>query len=335
MNPTAPIDLDTEFARIVDELTRRGFLAGGLGTAALATLAACGSSGGADTSSAAPSGWTFTDDRGRRIELDHAPQRIVAFIDCAAALNAYGIDCVGYFGATTADDPRNGGFDITKATSVGDNEINTEKLATLRPDLIISNSWFATNAPNVINDAESKVAAVAPVAVVSMLNRDLEAVIRRYAEAAEALGAAAADVDRDRAAYDQACAAVRAKAGGLSFVDVYNHNDDGLWIGNPTYWPFTQTLSDLGLTAVSPGKDDGSPVVNVSWERLEDVASDLVLLQDTDLAATHPKTWELLPAVKAGQVIDQDSSWYRFTYDNYARLLNDLAGRLAGMRHVA
>ncbi len=35
-------DTDAEFARIVDELTRRGFLAGGLGTAAVLGLAGCG-----------------------------------------------------------------------------------------------------------------------------------------------------------------------------------------------------------------------------------------------------------------------------------------------------
>jgi len=41
--PATTGDYDAEFARIVDELTRRGFLAGGVGVAALAGLAACGS----------------------------------------------------------------------------------------------------------------------------------------------------------------------------------------------------------------------------------------------------------------------------------------------------
>ena len=58
--------LHAEWAAIVDELTRRGLLAGGLGTAALLGLAACGS-GGHPTAASSAGPWTYTDDLGQRV----------------------------------------------------------------------------------------------------------------------------------------------------------------------------------------------------------------------------------------------------------------------------
>ena len=328
----SPEEVDAPFHRIVDELTRRGFLAGGLGAAALAGLAGCGagdqpSGGGAPT--AGP--WTFTDDRGQRISLPARPERVVAFIDCAAALAGDGIAPVGYFGATGPTDPRNGAFDVAASQSVGTSEIDLEKLAALRPDLIVSNSWFADSAPNVINKAEATVARIAPVAVVSMLHRGVPRIVARYRELAVALGAP--ESASDESAYTRAGAAVREAAGaGLRVLVVYNHNDEGVWIADPDYWPFTQTLGELGLTMVRPGAANGDPVINVSWELLDQLDVDVILNQDTTIAASEQPTWLRMPAVAAGQVVAQDSAWYCFSYETYARLFTDLADDLRRMR---
>jgi len=326
---TAVLETDVEFARIVAALTRRRLLAGGL-AAATAGLAGCAGDGPTTARSAPAGPWTFTDDRGQRISLPARPERVVAFIDCAAALAGDGIAPVGYFGATGPTDPRNGAFDVAASESVGTSEIDLEKLAALRPDLIVSNSWFADAAPNVINKAEATVARIAPVAVVSMLHRGVPRIVARYRELAVALGAP--ESASDESAYTRAGTAVRDAAAGLRVLVVYNHNDEGVWIADPDYWPFTQTLGELGLTMVRPGAANGDPVINVSWELLDQLDVDVILNQDTTIAASEQPTWLRMPAVAAGQVVAQDSAWYCFSYETYARLFTDLADDLRRMR---
>lgn len=330
----APAVVDAEFARIVNELTRRGFLVGGTAAAALLGLAACGD----NNTTAGPSmsdKWSFTDDRGNRIDLPRRPKRIVAFIDCAAALASYGIEAIGYFGATIGPDPRNGTFETTDATPLGTTEVNLEKLAALQPDLVVTNSWFANGSPNVILDHESKVSEVAPVAVISMLHRDVSAIVARYGQLAASLGADTSKAPEAKAGFDAACAAVRRAAGpGLRVIETYNHNDAGVWVADPDYWPFTQTLAELGLTMQRPGKANGDPVILISWENIGSLQADVILNQDPTLASSDQPTWRRLPAVQANQVISQDTGWYCFTYPTYARLLTQLAQSLGGFRRL-
>jgi len=139
ITPTRP-DVDAEFARIVDELTRRGFLAGGLGGAALLGLAACGSSGSsADHSSAAPTTRTVQGAYGR-VEVPTNPKRVVALSKAAigtlldVGLTPVGVDegeadvALPQYVATIKPIPTVGTY----------GEFSVEKIAALKPDLLIS-----------------------------------------------------------------------------------------------------------------------------------------------------------------------------------------------------
>ncbi|MFJ3957609.1 ABC transporter substrate-binding protein [Arthrobacter sp. NPDC090010] len=138
-----PGDADAEFLRIIAALTRRGFLSGGLGAAAVLGLAACGN--------ATPSAVTSQGSRRVRtssgeVEVPEHPERVIA--GTAWAVNTLldlGITPVGSFrGARNVVLP---GFrekmgpvaDISGSDGNGD---DLEKVAALKPDLIIT---FATS----------------------------------------------------------------------------------------------------------------------------------------------------------------------------------------------
>ncbi len=128
--------------------TRRRFVARGLGALVSAPLllAACGDDDGGDGSGssgakAAAGPWSFTDDRGTKISLDKRPERIIAYDTAASALWYQGIVPTAVFGgAPLKDNTSLEGLDISQTQSVGDvyGEINLEKLAALKPDLIVT-----------------------------------------------------------------------------------------------------------------------------------------------------------------------------------------------------
>lgn len=133
-------------------LPRRDFLAAGLGL--MFGLTACG--GGSGTTPAAPGAsaaspgagpWTFTDDRGKKIDLPARPSRIVAQVGAAAALWDFGIRPIGVFGPHKlkdgGKDPQVGEVDITKVESLGNvwDEFNVEKYISLQPELLISGMY--------------------------------------------------------------------------------------------------------------------------------------------------------------------------------------------------
>ncbi len=137
----AGIDPDAEFARIVDELTRRGFLGGGLGAAGLVGLAACGSPGsdGAHSSSSTPTTREVQGAYGP-VELPTSPKRVVAL--SKAAVNTMldlGITPVGVDeGEADVALPQYVAKVKTIPTVGTYGQFSIEKIAALKPDLLLS-----------------------------------------------------------------------------------------------------------------------------------------------------------------------------------------------------
>jgi iron complex transport system substrate-binding protein len=136
-----PSRTDAEFAAIVDELSRRGFLAGGLGTAALLGLAACGSSGGGaagSPSSAAPSTRQVTTAKGP-VTVPADPKRVVSIQPSATAtLYDVGVASVGVYDEGSQYISPRYRTKWAAAPKIGSGgEIDVEKVAALDPDLII------------------------------------------------------------------------------------------------------------------------------------------------------------------------------------------------------
>jgi iron complex transport system substrate-binding protein len=327
-----------EIEQLVAALTRRRFLA------AASAVSGLVSSQSAYARQATPvAEWTFTDDRGKTITLPKTPERIVMFIDCAAALWPFGVRPLAVFGPLKNADgtpaARLGDVDATTVIDINAGDvIDIEKLVEVQPDLIITNMWIgdSLNLSSVTGDGAEQIQAVAPVLGISMTNRTVNDIVTRYGELAAALGFAgdSETLVAAKADYDAACDRVRTAAAakpdlrlifGIPAVDQ-------LFIADPTQWPDVALLVDLGVNVVVPDEvHDVSPFYAVSWERFGLYPADVFMSSiPTDGLEAGP-VWEQYPAVAAGQVFGwgPEPYWLVFTYQNYVSVLNYVADILA------
>lgn len=140
-------EFDAEFARVADKITRRGLLAGAVGTAALIGLGGC-SGGGAPA--AAPSSVPHKDDtttvrhKYGTTTLPNRPQRVVTLgytdQEPVLALGVRPVGVVDFFGERPYGNwPwEKSLWEGSEPEIVGNrDDYNFEKIAALRPDLII------------------------------------------------------------------------------------------------------------------------------------------------------------------------------------------------------
>jgi len=153
---------DIELARIVDELTRRGFLTGIAGSVALLGLTACGSKGTVSTAPA-PAPIRRVSTIHGDVELPASATRIVAtdFPEVCTLLDL-GIVPVGRtsyvpdFAAYTATLK-----DVPSIDEAQSGELLVEKIAALNPDLVVGDDWADPAKQRVPYDKLSKIAPTA------------------------------------------------------------------------------------------------------------------------------------------------------------------------------
>ncbi|MFJ7269146.1 ABC transporter substrate-binding protein [Streptomyces sp. NPDC099050] len=329
---------------------RRNFLALGGALAASGLLVACGSGddkkktdSAKPSTSAAPAGpWSFTDDRGKKIELPKRPERIVAQAHPAAALWDFGIKPVGLFGPQkTADgkpSPQIGNIDLTKTESVGTafGEIQLEKLIALKPDLIVTIAygpmvWYLPE------EVYAKVEKIAPIAVIQLMGVAVPDAVKRFGELAAALGADpnSPEIAKAKADFEAAAESVKKAAAAkpdLS-VAVVSGTKDTLFVADPTFHGDVKYFEQLGVKLVKPQTPEAG-FESLSWEQGGKYKADLLLedarpeggLDNEQMKAAYP-TWKASPAVVAGQV----EPWQTetpFTYQRFTKVLTDLAAAI-------
>lgn len=309
-------------------LTRRHFISG---SASMLLLAACADdedttsstpSGGSEPIGASPSAtptngpWTYTDDLGETITLDRRPQRIVAYSSSAAVLWDFGIEALGTMGPLTSADGTPGAsagrVDVTKVTSVGDESVDLEKLAALRPDIIVlqKNSTGLDSYP--LEDAQLDSARkIAPFVAVTAYGANADTVLAAYERLAGALGAdlGAAELQSDknrlRAAQDSLKAMLAGKSGLKALFATAT--TDKYYIAKTKDFPDMLAYAGLGLDIV-PGGGSEEYFEELSWENASTYPVDVIFLDERagnlqpDALAEDFPTWRELPAVKAGQV---------------------------------
>ncbi|WP_246256796.1 ABC transporter substrate-binding protein [Amycolatopsis anabasis] len=319
-----------------NQLSRRGFLLGTAGAGALAALTACGyqddkAAGGGGT-------WTFTDDRGRKLEGER-PTRIVAQVTAAAALWDFGVRPIGVFGPSKLPDgkpdPQVGAVDLNTVTSLGNvwGEFNYDKYVSLNPQLLISVMYLPDELWYVPKEQAPQIDKVAPSVGLQLKEIAMPDGIAKFAALAKALGA---DVDapavtQAKAAYERAnaeFAAAAKKASGLKVLAV-SAAKDALWAIYPPALPITNHLTKQGLHLVVPENPDSTGFYEqLSWENAGRYPAD-VILYDNRFGALTPNdltgnpTWSQLPAVKAGRLIGWNSET-PFSYQRYTELLTTL-----------
>ncbi|MFT4083226.1 MAG: ABC transporter substrate-binding protein [Nocardioides sp.] len=326
-----PGQVDAEFARIVDELTRRGFLAGGLGSAAMLTLAACGSSTKQSDSGSSSGRFRYTDARGKTIDLAAIPNRIVMSEQAAAALIPYGIRPVGFWGSSTpATSPVLKGLDVSGIKSLGVTygQVNIEALAALEPDLVIT-GWYAGDAFGGLG-AESanisqKVAAVAPILAVSA-QKPASTSLEDWRDLADKLGASVdtGTIATQRRTYQQAVADLKQAAAGRPHTTVYAISPENqFYVAIPKYFPELIDYKNWGvdiLTSPAPQTATSAQFGELSYENVTRCKSDILLYDARSFAIPLAKaeqqypTLKLLPAIAHNHI----ATWLTDSTYNYA-----------------
>ncbi|TDB92282.1 ABC transporter substrate-binding protein [Actinomadura sp. 7K534] len=326
-------------------LTRRGFLGAGGAVALGALISACGGDGGGTAASSGGGAWSFTDDRGEKIDLKARPQRVVGYVAAAAALYDFGVDqqLVGVFGPTKlkdgSPDPQAGELPVDRLEIIGNafGEFNIEKYAALRPELLVSNMFLEDELFYVPPESKDKIYALAPSAAIAAGAVPLPKPIERTAALAAALGAdvKAAKVTAAKERFEKAAEEVRAaaEAGGGLKVLAASASPDLFYASSPDKNTDLIYLKELGVDLVVPDKlDQNGYFENLSWENAGKYKADVILL-DSRTQALQPKdlgdkpTWKDLPAVKAGQVVPWQPE-PRFSYAGCAPILEAFAEAL-------
>jgi iron complex transport system substrate-binding protein len=286
----------------------------------LAALSACSAeSSGSDTAKSAASegAWSFTDDLGKTVTLDQAPTRVAGMNDQVVPLLQYGLEPVASWGySSLKDDARFDDLNTSGITQIGTayGEIDLEKLAAARPDVIIS-EVYPTDAKGTIDETQpdygfkdlaqqKQVEAIAPVITV-LLGGDGGDVVDSTTKLAEALGADAATVDKAKQRYDTAAAGLKkAVAANPVTVTALYADSDGVSVAKAHEDPALDLLADLGVTFFEP-KPEGYYWGNYSWENAGQIGGDLWLLQqagyDTAQLKKQPTVADA-PALTSGQV---------------------------------
>ena len=320
-------------------------LAGGALAALLATtlLAACGTSASSDDAgSSGP--WSFTSGNGKTIRLDATPKRIIASGAEAAALMSFGIKPVGIYANTKPkDDPNLKGLDLSGITILGETwgEIDVEKAASLKPDLIVADWWPAEKAfsgmESGVKAKSKKLLDLAPIVGVAQ-GDSIETLAQGYEKLAVSLGADVDDpkIAADKKAFEVAKAAFKkavAAKPGLTVLAV-SPSDDLLFVANPKYAPELLDFQRWGLDVVNPNKPDkGFPYwENLSWENADTYQPDLLLIDDRSYASTLKQgekqpTWSGIKAAKAKAYMPWPAYWMH-TYGDYATQLTQLTAAI-------
>lgn len=333
-------------------LTRRGLLAVGSALGLGAALAACGSNdtkGGADKAPVKAGPWSFTDDRGTKVETKSVPKNIVAFTGTAAALHDYGVEVKGVFGPTTTKDGKPdvqaGDLDVNKVKIIGNayGEFNVEMYASLAPDLLVTNMWAKGDPWYVPPQSKAKIMKVAPSVLLWAAETTMQKALARHAELAESLGGdvKGKEATDAKARFEKAAARLRAAAKAKPNIKVLigSGSAELFYVSVPKMSADTLYFQELGVKFVEPKPDAQGFFEPLSWENAGKYGADVIILDNRtgtlqpDALKAKP-TWTQLPAVKAGQVVPRVTEPI-YSYAKCAPILDDLAKAIETAKKVA
>lgn len=292
--------------------------------------------------------WSFTDDLGKTVTLDHRPTRIAGLSEVLVSLLQYGVKPVATFGySSIRSDPRFAGLDTSGITEVGATygEIDVEKLTEAAPEIIVADVYPTDEKGTIdksqpdygFNDVaqQAQIAKTAPIVTLYM-GGDGADVIKRTTELATSLGADPARIAGAEKAYTAAAATLRAAAAGKKLkVTALYADADGVNVAKPADDPALRLYRDLGVDFVVP-TPKGFYWGVYSWENAGKIGGDLVLLSSTggyqSAELLKQPTFAVTPAARAGQIRPWLSSG--LDYVPQAAYLRQLAGYLRESRVV-
>jgi iron complex transport system substrate-binding protein len=321
------------------------------------TVAACsstpsGGSAGSEASATTSAGpWSYTDATGATITVDHTPTRIAAFADQALTLLSYGVTPVAIFGrVSVAKDARFADYDISTSAIVGDGygEIDLEKLAAAKPDLIVT-GIYPTDRVGTIDtkqpyygfkdlEQQKQLKSIAPIVTVKVGGAGKD-VIEANVKLAEQVGGDTEKIATAKKAFDDASARLTSAAKAHPDIEVTQMyaDADGVYVVKPDDEPVTQLYKSLGLNLTDLRPTGEYYWDKYSWENAAKMMTgDVVLVNVEGYQADDLKkqaTFANDPALKAGQVY----SWIdaALNYSAQAAQMNKLADLIENAEPVA
>jgi iron complex transport system substrate-binding protein len=309
----------------------------------------CSASQGETPAAEASTGaWTFTDDLGQTVTLDHQPTKVAGLSDIVYSLMNYGLRPVASFGySDLASDVRFDDLDTSGIVELGKTygEIDTEALAAAAPDVIVTNV-YPTDEQGTIDKSQplygfkdlqqqEQVAQIAPIITIVMGGSATD-VIKRTTDLAIALGAATDDgpVAEGKAAFDQASAALtEAARSGVVAQPIYAEAAN-VYVAKAPDDPGLRMYSELGLKFVEP-KTDGYYWDIISWEDYDTIGGDVVLYSQRGFGPEQLQQQPTFAATAAAKA-DQIHPWVfaGMDYPSQAAYMNQLAGWLRAAKQV-
>ena len=324
---------------ILDDATRREFLAGLL---AAGLLAACGgdgtdeSNGGAATPEA-PATRTFVDVAGRSIDVPDRPTRIVAIHDINAGVQllSLGAPVIGIATRDTgAREDVTRYFDLDGIAEVGlTYEPNIEAIAALEPDLIVGEGFDGAGMEQFMEDnVQAALERIAPVVYIDTF-RPVEGVMADFAELVG--GSATETVDDQASEFEEVLEELRGVLGDR-WMDVTAANvssGDPHVVNGARATVHNDILTRLGVTwalvVEEADSDDNGGFLELGGERLDTLESDLLVVTTAfDQRILDVALYQNLAVVKAGQVVTIDEPSSGTHWRNYIAAARDLLAQL-------
>lgn len=298
----------------------------------------------ADCQPAKPAGtFSYTDGRGKKIELDEIPTTVVAQSSVAAALWDAGYQVDGVYGEVPdkplPNDRQLGSVDTAGMKVIGKTygEFDAEAYGQMQPDLLVDYTFDGKSLWYVPAKQAKQILDLAPSVGVSGAPQSIDEAIATFIDLAGRLGVDTKcdeDIVEAKDDYQEAIDEIGEVTQEKSLeVLVVSATAEDFYPVNPGRLPETRTLADAGVTLMEPAKKPSDIFEQLSWEKAADFADADVVLLDSRVTPQLRKTlegidtWANLPAVKAGQVYD----WYAgapYSYQAYAEIFDELADNL-------
>ncbi|MFF0753277.1 ABC transporter substrate-binding protein [Streptomyces sp. NPDC004267] len=244
-------------------------------------------------------GWGFTDDRGAALTAGRRPERVVAYVRAGAALLDLGVRPVAVYGSghdgELLDPVKAGGLAAAEVPYLGPGRALDEAAAARIGELggadLVVDVTYDGKSPYALDEAFAERLGAPLVTLSVSYERSLPAIVGRFAELGEALGAGAgagrgpsAGGD-ERAAGDagataaDAEAAVRAAAGrgAVRVLALSGAGPEQVHLARPHAWPELARLAELGVRFVEPGAGPGANWLTTDWEYAVGLGAGLVL----------------------------------------------------------
>ncbi|ONK15956.1 ABC transporter substrate-binding protein [Streptomyces sp. MP131-18] len=232
-------------------------------------------------------GWEFVDDRGQRATAERRPERVVAYIQAAAALWDFGLVPAGHFGSLhddggTPDAAKAGDLPLDRIRYFGSGtQLSADEVLAAEPDLLVTVTYDGENVYGLPPGTVDKLTAAVPTVALGVSpGRELGDVLERFTALARSLGAPDDAGRQHTERLGHAVERLRAAAAARPAIRVLAlsaASPDTAYLARPGAWPDLRALARHGVRLAGPPEGPGVNWATTGWQEAVALAPDIVL----------------------------------------------------------